>query len=63
MTDLAENITKAVLDVLKRGGDNYNIYVAVKAALAAAPGREKPDPDWVAWLKPATDLYGPKDQT
>lgn len=42
MTDLAENITKVVLDVLKRGGDNYNIYVAVKVALAASPlrGRE-----------------------
>lgn len=37
MTNLAEEVTTAVLGVLKRGGDNYNIYVAVKAALAATP--------------------------
>lgn len=23
-------------------------------------GKEKPDPDWDAWLKPAIDMYGPK---
>jgi len=43
MNELAERVTKAVLDTLKRGGDHYNIYVTVKAALAASPLRGRLD--------------------
>jgi hypothetical protein len=35
------------------------IGVASKSACRDKIKPESPDPDWDAWLKPVTDLYGP----